>query len=72
MSYVALAASFGYLCYGSTTIIHILLLQRGHCGDRFYTPEPDVYRRQVLKPKVDPRAVRVKLINQPKPVITTK
>ena len=31
MSYSALSASFEYLCYGSTAIIHIVLLE---CGDR--------------------------------------
>ena len=29
------------------------------CGDRLYTSESDVYRRQILTTKVDPRAVRV-------------
>ena len=33
-----------------------LLLQR---GDRLYTSESDVYRRQILTYKVDPRAERV-------------
>ena len=33
-----------------------LLLQ---CGDRLYTSESDVYRRQILTTKVDLRAVRV-------------
>ena len=33
-----------------------LLLQ---CGDRLYSSESDVYRRQFLTTKVDPRAVRV-------------
>ena len=28
-------------------------------GDRLYTSESDVYRRQILTTKVDPRAVRV-------------
>ena len=34
-----------------------LLLQ---CGDRLRSSESDVYRRQILTTKVDPRAVRVK------------
>ena len=33
-----------------------LLLQ---CGDRLWWAESDVYRRQILTTKVDPRAVRV-------------
>ena len=33
-----------------------LLLQR---GDRLWSSESDVYRRQILSTKVDPRAVRV-------------
>ena len=47
MSYSALFDSFEYLCYGSTAIRNIL-------------SESDVYRRQILTTKVDPRAVRVK------------
>ena len=39
----------------------ILLLQR---GDRLYTSESDVYRRQILTAKVDPRAVRVSILAQ--------
>ena len=31
------------------------------CGDRLYTSESDVYRRQILTYKDGPRAVRVKL-----------
>ena len=34
-----------------------LLLQ---CGNRLYSSESDVYRRQILMTKVDPHAVRVK------------
>ena len=34
------------------------------CGDRLYTSESDVYRRQILTIKVDPRAVRVKSRNK--------
>ena len=45
MSYLALSASFEYLCYGSTAIRNSLLFQ---CGDRLYTSESDVSRRQIL------------------------
>ena len=48
---VALSASFEYLCYGFTPIINILLFQ---CGDRLWTSESNVYRRQILTSKVDP------------------
>ena len=51
MSYLALSASFEYLCYGSTAIINILILTAR--GSTF------VCRRQILTTKVDPRAVRV-------------
>ena len=30
------------------------------CGDRLWSSESDVYRRQILTTKVDPRTVRVK------------
>ena len=44
-------ASFEYLCYGSTAIINILLLQ---CGDRLKSPESDVYGRQNrFSPKIE-------------------
>ena len=36
MSYLALSASFEYVCYGSMAIINILLLQ---CGDRRVSKE---------------------------------
>ena len=32
------------------------------CGDRLYTSESDVCRRQILTCKVDPRTVRVNII----------
>ena len=51
MSYSALSASFEYLCYGSTAISNILLFQ---CGDRLYTSESDVCRRQILTSNVGP------------------
>ena len=35
----------------------VLTLQ---CGDRLYTSESDVYRRQILTTEVDPRVVRAK------------
>ena len=31
------------------------------CGDRFYTSDSDVYRRQVLTSKVNPRTEKVKI-----------
>ena len=31
---------------------------QGKCGDRLWTSESDVYRRQILTSKADPRAVR--------------
>ena len=43
----------------SKAIIHILLFQR---GDRLWTLESDVYTRQFLTSKVDPRAERVKYV----------
>ena len=55
MSQLALSGSFEYpgLCYWSTAIINILILTvRG-------STYSDVYRRQILTTKVDPRAVRV-------------
>ena len=42
---------------GVLTLEIFLILQ---CGDRFYTAESDVYRRQILTSKVNPRAVRAK------------
>ena len=48
---------YNFTLYHSLPLI-FLLLQR---GDRFYTSESDVYRRQILTYKVDPRAVRVNL-----------
>ena len=37
-----------------------LLLQ---CGDRLETSESDVYRRQIVTTKVDPRALRTKALH---------
>ena len=51
MSQLAFSASFEYLCYGYTVIIHILLFQ---CGERLWTSESYVYKRQILTSKVDP------------------
>ena len=56
MSKLFLCALFEYLCYGSITFINSLLCQ---CRNRLCTSEPDVYRRQVLTYKIDPRAERV-------------
>ena len=54
MSWVAISDPFKYLCYGTTTTINIFpFTVRG-------SPlESDVYRRQILTSKVDPRAERV-------------
>ena len=56
MSWLALTASFEYLCYGSTTIIIVTLTVQESTLDS----ESDVYRRQILTSKVDPPTVRVK------------
>ena len=52
----SLFASFEYFCYGSMSIINILPFQG---GDRLWTPESDVYRRQILTSKVGHRTERV-------------
>ena len=57
MSESALAASFEYLCYGSTAIIDIVIL-----SDPLYTSESDVYRRYILTYKNGPRTERIKTI----------
>ena len=46
-----------YLSYGFADIIYFLLF---HCGDRLYTSESDVYRRQILTYKDGPCADMVK------------
>ena len=56
MSQLALSAPFEYLCYVSIAIIIILFFQ---CGDRLWTSESDVCRRQILTSKDGPRAERV-------------
>ena len=53
---MSLSGSFENL-FGSTARINIVFFQ---CGDRLYTSESDVYRRQILTYKDDPRAGRVK------------
>ena len=53
MSYLALPASFEYLCYGSTTIRNI-------CYSSSVGMDFDIYIRQILTSKVDPRAERIK------------
>ena len=45
MSQLVLSASFEYLCYGATAIIHILLFQ---CEDRLYISASDVCRPQII------------------------
>ena len=42
---------------GLRPLVIFLFLQ---CGDQLQSSESDVYRRQILTTKVDPRAVRVK------------
>ena len=56
MAYSDLPALFEYICYGSTVIINVYFFQ---CGDRFYTTEFDVYRRQNLTSKIVPRTENV-------------
>ena len=54
MSYLALSASFEYLCYGSTAILNIFTITvRGSALDF------RIWRLQTTS-KVDPRTVRVK------------
>ena len=57
MSYSGLSDSFEYLCYGSTAIRNIFTATVGGGGS---TSEFDVYRRQILTSKVDPRIIKVK------------
>ena len=45
---------------GLRLLLIVLLLQR---GDRLWSSESDVYRRQILRTKVYLRAVRVKLLD---------
>ena len=50
MSYLVLSASFAYLCHGSTGFINI-----------FYSLSVGIdFKRQILRSKVEPCAVRVK------------
>ena len=56
MSYLTFSASFEYLCYGSTAVRSIYIFFKRE--DRLYKSESDVYRRQILAYKVDPRAER--------------
>ena len=44
---------FTLMARGSTLVIR--------CGDRLYSSESDVYRRQILMTKVDPRAAGAKI-----------
>ena len=59
MSLLALSDSFENLCYRSTVIINILILLAR--GDRLYTSESDVYRRQILTYKDGLSTERVKM-----------
>ena len=43
--------------YGSTAVVNILILSI-QCGNRLYTSESDVYRRQILMYKDGPSAER--------------
>ena len=61
MSQLALSDSFEYLSDGSTTIRNIFTLTVSYYP--LQSSESDVYRRQILTTKVDPRAVRVKGTN---------
>ena len=54
MSYSALSASFEYLCYGSTTIINILINYSGRID----------FRCQILTYKDGPRAERFNHSNE--------
>ena len=54
MFYLALSDAIEYLCYGSTTIVNSVTLTVWGST----SPESDVYRRQTLRSKVDPRTVR--------------
>ena len=45
---------------GLRQLVIFLFLQR---GDRLQSSESDVYRRQILTTKIDPRAVRVNPIS---------
>ena len=61
MSSRAFFDSFEYLCYGANAIINMftLTVRGGGGGGGLQSSESDVYRRQILTTKVDPRAVRV-------------
>ena len=50
---------YGSTCRGMYTQ-HIVCVQTFQRGDRLYTSESDVCRRQILTSEVDPRAERAK------------
>ena len=56
MSYLSISASFEYLCYGSTTVINILILS---AREPSLDVRNDVYKERILTSEVDPRAKRV-------------
>ena len=60
---LALSVSFENLVYvmGLRPLEIFLLLQ---CGDRLYSSESDVYRRQILSTKYDPRTIRVNIVSK--------
>ena len=61
MSSLALSDSFEYLCFGSTAIIYIKYIYNIlTLSVRRQSSESDVYRRQILTTKVDPRTAMVK------------
>ena len=43
--------------------LEIYLLLGLQCGDRLYSSESDVYRRQILTTKIDPFAVKLKRLS---------
>ena len=46
--------------YGIKVFGHYKYFHSYSVGDRLYSSESDVYRRQILSNKVDPRAVRAR------------
>ena len=57
MSQLALSDYLNTYVMGLRPLLLVSLLQRGY---QLQSSESDVYRRQILTTKVDPRAVRVK------------
>ena len=61
MSYLALSASFEYLCYGSTAIRNILILLVLGSSVRV-SSESDVYRRQIVRIKSESDVYRREIV----------